>query len=237
MNCNLIGGNMKKLFLSTAVLLFSSVFIFSQSAVQFKAEAIKKDSVQDAVDYIKSNLEKAATPSDKRSLLYFAATLEEQTGNYKSAGNLYAQAAGMKAGDAEGMEKVSPEKLVLCAVRALLCAGDFENADLYLNSAVRSSTDKNILAHVNLYSVWSSLCKAKNVEETKDSIALLNAYALMDSMEDVRPQILFALWYLTSEEEFAAKISKDYPGSMEDLVIKGKVQLMNSPFWLFVPRF
>ena len=96
---------MKKLILGAVILFAANVFGFSQSAVQFKTEAIKKDSVQDAVDYIKSNLEKAATPSDKRSLLYFAATLEEQTGNYKSAGNLYAQAAGMKAGDADGMEK------------------------------------------------------------------------------------------------------------------------------------
>jgi len=225
---------------SSIILFFTvSVVAFAQSyktAKSISESSLTQETVLESVEYLKTNLKEAATLADKRSLLFFTGTLQEQLGLYEDASLSYAQAAGIAAGDADGMRKVSSEQLVLNAVRASLCAGDSETADRYLNSAVRSSKDEKILAYINLYSQWSSLCKAKNLDETKDSIALLKAYIGMDSMKTVKPQVLLTVWYITGDSSYSSQLKQEFPSSMEAGVVTGKVQIMSSPFWYFVPH-
>ncbi len=208
----------------------------SYTAAQLREKALSQDSVQEGIAFIQEHVEQCATSADKRSSLYFLGTLQEQLGIYSEAGRSYAKAASIAASDATGMEKVSSEQLVLDAVRCCLNSGDWETADSYLNSAVRSSKDKKVLAFVNLYSVWSALCKAQNYSEASDSIDILTAYASMSSMEYVRPAVLFTLWFLTDKKEYSEALRKKYPLSAEYAVIKGDVQIANVPFWYFVPR-
>ena len=208
----------------------------SYTAAQLREKALSQDSVQEGIAFIQEHVDQCATSADKRSSLYFLGTLQEQLGIYSEAGRSYAKAASIAASDASGMEKVSSEQLVLDAVRCCLNSGDWETADSYLNSAVRSSKDKKVLAFVNLYSVWSALCKAQNYSEASDSIDILTAYASMSSMEYVRPAVLFTLWFLTDKKEYSEALRKKYPLSAEYAVIKGDVQIANVPFWYFVPR-
>lgn len=230
---------MKKLSCVLGILVFfvsTSLFGADVTALSVYTEAIKKDTAQEGIDYVSAQLATVATNADKRSLLYFKGTLEEQLGLYDDASYSYAQAAGIAAGDAAGMQKVSSEQLVLNAVRASLCSGDYETADRYLNSAVRSSKDEKILAYINLYAQWSALCKAQSVDETADSVSLLKAYSTMDSMKWVKPAVLLTLWYVSGESSYADALKKEFPSSMECGVIDGKVQLMSVPFWYFVPH-
>ena len=208
----------------------------SYTASQLREKALSQESVQEGIAFIQKHVEQCATSADKRSSLYFLGTLQEQLGIYSEAGRSYAKAASIAASDATGMEKVSSEQLVLDAVRCCLNSGDWETADSYLNSAVRSSKDKKVLAFVNLYSVWSALCKAQNYSAASDSIDILTAYASMSSMEYVRPAVLFTLWFLTDKKEYSEALRKKYPLSAEYAVIKGDVQIANVPFWYFVPR-
>jgi len=206
------------------------------TAVELRDKALRQDSVQEGISFIQENLDKCASSADKRSSLYFLGTLQEQLGVYSEAGRSYAKAAAISASDASGVEKVSSEQLVLDAVRCCLNSGDWKNADSYLNSAVRSSKDKKIIAFVNLYSVWSALCRAQSYDDASDSIEILKAYASMESMECVRPAVLFTLWFLTDRKEYSQALKKSYPDSAEYAVIKGNVQIANVPFWYFVPR-
>jgi tetratricopeptide (TPR) repeat protein len=231
---------MKKIKALVLIFLFSSsTFIFAQTkktALEIRDEALKQSDVKNSIEYIKKNIGEAQTLSDTRSLWYFTGCLEEQCGLYEDAATSYVKAAGIGASDATGFVKVSSEQIVLCAVRSCLCAGDSESADRYLNSAVRSSKDENVIAFVNLYSLWSSLSKALSEEEEKDSIALLNAYILMDSMKSVRPQLLLTLWYLNADTATGERLKKEYPLSPEAKIVEGKVNLAVFPFWLFTPH-
>ena len=101
---------------------------------------------------------------------------------------------------------------------------------------LRSSKNETVVAFVNLYSIWASLCKASSFDETKDSIALLKAYSSMESMKAVKEKILFTLWYLTSEQLYADLLLKEFPSSPEAGIINGTVQIASVPFWYFVPR-
>lgn len=207
-----------------------------KSAQALKNEALNQEAIQDSILYIKNNLSACETLADKRSILYFLGNLQEQLGLFSDASKSYASAAGITAGDAKNMKKVSTEQLVLDAVRSSLNSGDWETAFSYLNSAVRSSKNPEILAYVNLYSVWSSLCKATNYEETQDSIQLLKAYSAMNSMSYVKPTILFTLWYLTEDNSYADELKKNFPLSPETGIVKGNVQIASVPFWYFVPK-
>lgn len=214
----------------------ASCFAATKSAAAIKKEALQKDTVQSAILYIKSMTDSTATPADRRSLLYFLGKLEESMGLYSDASRSYASACAIAAGDAEGMPKVSSEQLVLCAVRTSLCAGEFDNADSYLNSAVRSSKDATVLAYINLYAAWSQLCRAQDASQTDDTLALLRAYVGMDSMKAVRPCVLFTLWYLTDDVSYSDLLKKEYPSSPEYAIVCGKANVVSVPFWYFVPR-
>lgn len=219
----------------------SSADTKGRTALDIKNEALKEESVLDAIDYLKDNISSAATDADRRSLLYFTGMLQEQMGLYTDASLSYARAAGIAAHDAAGMEKTTSEELVLDAVRASLSSGDWEKAASYLNSAVRSSKNEEILARVNLYSVWCDLCRAASESggsgDVSDSVAMLKAYCDMSSMASVRPEVLLTLYHITEDPAYAEEIRKSAPGSPEAAVVDGNAHIMRSPFWYFVPRF
>lgn len=218
-------------------LFFAASPLFALSSAQdIKAQAMQKKSVDESISYIHSSIKNAASDADKRSLYYFVATLEELTGLYEEASSSYAKAAGIAAGDAKGMPKVTTEQIVIDAVRCSLNCGDYSTAESYLNSSVRSSKNAEILAHVNLYSVWSDLCRAKNVAETSGSVATLKVYAESEQMISVRPAVLLTLWYITGQSQYGETLKKKYPNSPEAGIVKGNVNVLSVPFWYFVPR-
>jgi cell division septation protein DedD len=228
----------KKFLVFTALFLsisFSHLFAEAK-AKDIKAQAVKKSTVEESVSYVKDQIKSLTVASEKRAAYVFLASLQEQLSLYGDAQKSYATAAGIAAGDAEGMPKKSNEQLVIDAVRCALCSGDWPTADSYLNSSVRNSKDSQILAYVKLYAQWSALCRAENVSDLNEPLELLKAYLKVDSMKSVHPVILLTLWYVTGEKSWADQITKRFPSSTEAAIVKGDVQLLPTPFWFFVPK-
>lgn len=201
--------------------------------------AAKKSTVAESVAYLQENVSAVTASADKRAVYAFLAAVLEQQGQYAEAQKTYAQAASV-AGSAdsavEGVLNKNSEELVIDAVRCALCAGDYASADSYLNSAVRNTKDERISAYVKLYEQWSSLCKAKDAGDIKESVAMLRTYAALDSMKSVRPSVLLTLWHLTGDAQFSENLKKNYPRSMESAIVRGEIQTLPTPFWYFVPR-
>lgn len=130
-----------KRILLTLFLLFSTSFVFSQelTAKKMSEQAVAKENPEDAVKYIQSVIEKITVPAEKKAAYAFLGTLQESMALYADAQKSYSIAAGITAGNAEGMPKKSSERLVIDAVRCALSAGDYETAKNWLNSAVRNS--------------------------------------------------------------------------------------------------
>ncbi len=210
--------------------------IFAGEASKIVSESAKKANAEDSIKYVESQLKSVTQPAEKRSLYIFLGTIQEQLGNFDLARENYVAAAGIAAGDAEGMPKKSNEQLVLDAVRCALSLGDTSLADSYLNSAVRNSQSQEIQAYIILYSQWSALCKADTTGQVDEAVVMLEAYSQRPSLSAVHPQLLLTLWYVTGKEKWAEKLRKDFPLSVETAVINGKAQLLPSPFWFFVPR-
>ncbi|MCQ2241581.1 SPOR domain-containing protein [Treponema sp.] len=227
-----------KRIIVTSILCFTAILVFAQSkktAEDIRKKALEQETVLDSIDYLKANTDYSATAADKRAVLYFTATLQEQLGLYTDASLSYAKAAGIAGGQAKNMPKVSTEEIVISAVRASLSSGDWETAESYLAN-IRSSKTEKIVAYTNLYTIWCQLCKASSVNETGDSIAMLRAYSTMQSMKSVKPQVLLTLWYLTDDKNCAQTLKSEYPTSPETAIVNGTGQIMSVPFWYFVPR-
>ena len=195
-----------------------SIFAAELTAKFVTTEAAKKETVEESVSYLKTQISKMTSAADKRAAYVFLASLEEQMALYDDAQKSYAQAAGISAGDCEGMPKKSNEQIVLDAVRCALSSGDYKTADSYLNSAVRNSKDEKIQAYIKLYSQWSALCKADSVADIQEPLVMLQAYTKIDSMEVVKPAILLTLWYLTGDKSYSQQISSKYPKSIESSI-------------------
>lgn len=224
-------------------ILFVSIFFlsFSLFAAELKAkdialESCKQASVKDSISYLNTKLSSITVPSEKRAVLVFLASLQEQQGQYEAAQKNYASAAGISAKDAEGMPQKSNEQLVIDAVRCALCAGDYQTADSYLTSTVKNSKNTEISSYYKLYSQWSALCRAETSDDLVEPVELLKAYVSVPAMKNLQPVILLTLWYITGDGSYSSKIKSDYPASIECAIVKGDVQLLPVPFWYFVPK-
>ena len=228
---------MKKIISLLSVLcICTSIFAAELTASFVTAEAAKKDSVEESVSYLKTQISKMNQAAEKRATYIFLASLQEQMALYDDAQKSYAQAAAIAAGNAEGMPKKTNEQIVLDAVRCALSSGDYATADSYLNSAVRNSKNEKVQAYIKLYTQWSALCRAQTVADLNEPLELLKAYLKVESMKSVHPVILLTLWYVTGEKSWASQITKNYPSSTEAAIVKGDVQLLPTPFWFFVPK-
>ena len=214
----------------------ASIFAAELTASFITSEAAKKDSVEESVSYLKSQISKLSVAAEKRAAYIFLASLQEQMALYDDAQKSYAQAAAIAAGDAEGMPKKTNEQIVLDAVRCALSCGDYATADSYLNSAVRNSKNASVQAYIKLYTQWSALCKADDVAGIQEPVVMLQAYLKVDSMNAVKPAVLLTLWYVTGEKSYSQQITKLYPKSIEASIVRGDAQLLPTPFWFFVPK-
>ena len=228
---------MKKIISLLSVLcICTSIFAAELTASFVTAEAAKKDSVEESVSYLKSQISKMNVAAEKRATYIFLASLQEQMALYDDAQKSYAQAAAIAAGNAEGMPKKTNEQIVLDAVRCALSSGDYATADSYLNSAVRNSKNEKVQAYIKLYTQWSALCKADDVTGIQEPVVMLQAYLKVDSMKSVKPAVLLTLWYVTGDASYSKEITKLYPKSVEASIVRGDVQLLPTPFWFFVPK-
>ena len=228
---------MKKLIsLAAGLLLSASIFAADLTASFVTSEAAKKDTVEESVAYLKTQISKMTVAAEKRAAWVFLASLQEQLAYFDDAQKSYAQAAAIAAGDAEGMPKKTNEQIVLDAVRCALSSGDYATADSYLNSAVRNSKNANVQAYIKLYTQWSALCKAEDVAGIQEPVVMLQAYLKVDSMNAVKPAVLLTLWYVTGDTSYSNQITKLYPKSIEASIVKGDAQLLPTPFWFLVPK-
>ncbi len=225
------------LFSSFGVLYAASPDEGEKSALTLRANALQKESVRESLKYLTSHIHLAKNDSEKRSILYYTATLQETLGQFVAAAASYASAAAIDADNAQGMPAASNAELYLFAARSSLEACDFQSADSYLDAPpVNSSTDAALIARKRLLSAWSALCKAADYREAKGVVANLEEFVQDDQLADIRCEVLFTLWYVTEEQKWKDLLKKDFPRSPEAAITDGKGVVMAMPFWYFMPR-
>lgn len=213
------------------LLISFSLFPLSTEIQTIVNTAAEKELAQ-ALEYLENQIAAVQKVQDKRELIIVTASLQESSGFYELASKNYEKAAGMQA--AEGSE--TSASLLLKAVRCSLSYGDFQRADSYLTTVSRTSVSAELSAKIKLYAVWSWLSKVSDEESLHEPIVILSSYVGLKTMESVQSSVLLTLWYLTGDASYSTKLIQNYPQSMESSIVQGKINLLPSPFWYFVPR-
>lgn len=228
-----------RLYLLLSFLFLFQFSVFSQSqpktAYALAQESEKKESLKDSIAYIEKNIPSLPKDGEKRAAYIFLASIQEQAGMFAEAEKAFAKAAGFQGENVEKMSNLTSEQLVLNAIRCALSCGNYGSAENYINS-LRTSSKSKTIAYAKLYEQWCNLIKAESAGDVEQIAGMLKAYLEMSSMKEIFPEIYLTLWHLTGEKKYSDLLKKDYPLSSGAAIVSGKIQLLPSPFWYFVPK-
>ena len=91
----------RNFFCFAAALMLCTNFSFAQnSATEISERALEFESAGESIVYLNKMIGQIKSAAEKRALLAFLASLQEQISAYKDASDSYAQAAGIAAGAA-----------------------------------------------------------------------------------------------------------------------------------------
>lgn len=160
------------------------------------------------------------------------AITQEQIGEFSNATKSYAEAAILSP-------PRTSTKYELGRARCALFAGDTVKSKSILKELLLSEEDRmndRIRAEGKLLTVWCDIAEAKNYSAQSKNIALLRSYSTNETMESVRPAVLFSLWWLTDDKNVKETLLKNYPNSPEAALVDGKAALMPSALWFLSER-
>ncbi len=212
---------MKKNFVCFVILVFFTFSFFAQS---------EKITLDDKISEISTMLEKEQDNLKKIKLYEQLAVCQEFAGMYTEASENYLACSRLVSNQNE------KDSYVLKASRCFLSLGDAEKTDEILTSIASTARQGENAPLLKLYAAWSWIAKCTTFEETHEPVVILKSYLKMDSMKSVKKEILFTLWYITLENEYATILQKEFPNSLENAMAQGKADLSPLPFWYFSAR-
>lgn len=215
----------KRIFL---FIVFSIIFnLFSHSI--FAQSSANDITLEDEIENLTKQLEKTQAQEKRIQLLEKIARAQEFSNMFPEAEESYFACAELANADQKVM-------YILKAARCSLSYGNTERTDELLAKIANGARSNEYAPLFKLYAVWNWLSKCTSYDETYEPIAVLKSYLELDSMKTVRPQMLFTLWFVTGQIQYASRLKAEYPLSAEYAVVSGQAELAPSPFWFFASR-
>lgn len=153
------------------------------------------------------------------------ADYETHAGAYSEAASHYRQAAKL----------CSDNELLLHAIKAQLCGGDFEAARRSLKEIFallpQTEADRRYRTAA-VYTAWLLLAE----DTATRAIPLLKRYAEMQAFAEYHPALLFTLWWADADENAKRRLLQEFPNSIEAKTVRGESAVAPSVFWYFMPK-
>ena len=207
--------------------LFLQLFPLSAEKSSFIENALKMNTPAESIGYIATNVESINNIEEKKQALLFMANLQKQSGLFLDAYSTYSAIIQL--------EKNNPNSDIrIQAAACAMSAGELETAEAVLDSVISmngaDSADAKFLA------VWCGVLKAPGVQALEKPVSLFKSFLKDDTMSGVKASVLFSLWWLTNETDWAMQLQTEYPASPETALINGKTRLLPASYFLFIPR-
>lgn len=185
------------------------------------------NSPAESIRYLAENIETITNIEEKKQTLIFMANLQKQMGLFLDAYSSYSKIIQL--------EKKEPNSDIrLQAACCAMAAGELEIAENVLDSII-SINDTNS-AFAKFMAVWCGVLKAENVQTLTKPIALFKSFLTDSTMSSTKASVLFSLWWLTNEPDWAMQLQAEFPSSPETALINGKSHLLPASYYLFIPR-
>lgn len=236
----------RKLVKRTLILIVLSMFLCNLWSVSISVDKIypqmSKENQKLCKDVLENQMpleaakkillaseQKEISKNDKILMISLASQIFEQIGSFTEAQKLYTSLSSLyPLGSKESSEEL------LNAVRCSLSQGDYITSEVLINSIFTKNLDEVTNAKLKLYSIWQWLCKVQSIEDLHEPLVILKSYIDLPLMQSQKPQILLTLWYITKEEQYAIKLKKIFPNSVEAAIVDNKSHLLPNPFWFFI---
>ncbi|MGP1587096.1 MAG: SPOR domain-containing protein [Treponemataceae bacterium] len=210
--------------------LFIFFFVFVLIFQGFSQNLEKLELLLDSeIESLTNKIEKTADIEEKKALLHKLAKYQELSNMFPEAEKTYCNLASICSGD----EKIA---FVLAATESSLSYGNEKRADELLASIAEKARNGKFAPQLKLYAVWSWLSKCSVYDDTYEPVAVLKSYLDLPAMQNLKPQILFTLFYITGQLKYAKELKDFFPHSMEYGIVCRKIELSPSPFWFFSCR-
>lgn len=224
--------SLKKYILVQVFLLAAAAVIMGETALQpavreLAQEAFEQTNPTAVQLFFERNIVRLAGPQAKCQALRLLAEYELHIGSYLEAADHYRQAAALHTEEETG--------LLLEAVRAFLCGGDFTSARSLLSriAADIPVNDENAYYRtIAVYDAWRLLAE----DHADRALPLISAYSKKDSFSDYHPSLLFTLWWVNGDEEAKQRLLKEFPFGMETAAVRGTITVQPSVFWYLMPK-
>ena len=207
-----------------------SIFLCGICFAQNENVQDSENSLEDEISNLTSQLEQNLSNASKIQIYKKIAKLQEFSNMFPEAEEAYLNCSQI------ALSNTDKTAFTLEAVRCALSYGNTGKADELLAKVANACRSNEFTPNFKLYAVWSWLSKCTNYDQTFEPIAVLKSYLELGSMDCVREKVLFTIWYVTGQIQYAKMLYQEFPQSAEFAIVSGNAELMPSPFWFFVSR-
>jgi len=173
---------------------------------------------------------------EKKEVNVFLADYATKCGVFDDAGRFYVEAFNI----ARALEEQDAKKYLIKAIRVFIIGGNIEEGYIAygklvsMREAKPSKYDKEAELYIQYLQIAEMI--SSSVQDIEPIIKKLKTYANDASFKEFKLSILLTLWFIANDIEAEKFILKEYPSSIEAMVIKGDAFILPSTFWYLLPK-
>ncbi len=217
-------------------LFFSTSFLFAEASFKIKEalDSLPKNLEGLAIyKHLVSKLKDVNSAKDQADVNKFLAEYAIRANLFENAGEHYLKCYNFLSSNKDS------KKYLIKALKSFILSGNTTKAYTVYGTLVSLREAKLSLYDVegDLYLQYLHLKESLNDSTLNfDSIIrTLKEYSKDERFAPFKASILFTLWFVSNDKEAENIILKQYPKSMEAMIVKGDVIILPTTFWYLLP--
>lgn len=183
--------------------------------------------------HLVSKLKDVASSKDQKEVDKFLAEYAIRNGLFENAGEHYLKCYNLTPSAKDS------KKYLLKALKCFILSGNTTLAYTVYGTLISNRETKLSLydLEADLYLQYLHLKESlSNSTLSLDSVVkILKTYSNDERFEPFKASILFTLWFISNDKEAENIILREYPRSMEAMLVKGDVLILPTTFWYLLP--
>ena len=182
--------------------------------------------------HLVSKLKNIESTKDQKEVNKFLAEYAIRAGLFENAGEHYLKCYNIEPNK-------DNKKYLLKALKCFILSGNTTQAYTVYGTLIslREARLSKYDVEADLYLQYLHLKESLNDStlEFDSVIRILREYSNNERFAPFKASILFTLWFISNDKEAEKLILKQYPKSIEAMLIKGDVIILPTTFWYLLP--
>ncbi len=225
-------------FISLHLFFFITIPCTSDSSKEIRSALNSSPKTTDSTviyKHLVSKLKGVSSIKEKEEISIFLAEYATRNNLFKNAAENYLETFNF----ATVLKEKKRKKYLVKALKSFILAGDMEMGhSIYEKLKLLKENPPSIYdLEGDLYLQYLKLSNllnnsAKGLDKVIDT---LKAYSKDSKYKSFRRSILLSLWFISNDEEAEWILKKEYPKSIEAMLVKGEALILPTTFWYLLP--